>query len=243
MTELERSEVRWGRTEIPYVIRRSDRRATVGIAVEPSGTVVLTAPRTASVPGLDRLVREKAKWIIDRVRRRGTLPPPRPREFVSGETFQYLGRQYRLRVLQGESVRPIALRAGWLELSVPSGLEESLQAGYARAALIDWYTGRARERLSSWVERWATAAALAPRKIIVVDQAKRWGSCANEVLRLNWRIVQAPRSLIDYVLAHEVVHLAHEHHGESFWAALGRIMPDYEDRKERLRSIGPELSW
>lgn len=243
MSALERSEVRWGGTDIPYVIRRSERRGTVGIAVEPSGTVVLTAPLTASVPRLDRVVREKAKWIVDRVKRNSSLPPPRGREFVSGETFLYLGRQYRLRVLPGEDVQPIALRGGRLELPIPSDLDDALSASYARAALTDWYTRRARENLGLWVTPWTAAAGVAAPRWIVTDQAKRWGSCANGTLRFNWRIVQAPRALVDYVLAHEVVHLAHEHHDAAFWAALGRIMPDYEARKARLRSLGPELSW
>ncbi len=241
--ELERSEVRWGRTDIPYVIRRSERRGTVGIAVEPSGTVVLTAPHAASVPRLDRVVHAKAKWIVDRVRRRSAEAAPHGREFVSGETFMYLGRQHRLRVLAGEDVGPIALRAGHLELPVPSDLGASWRPAYARAALIDWYTRRAREHLPSWAAPWIAAAGVAVRKVLVTDQAKRWGSCSNGTLRFNWRIVQAPRPLVDYVLAHEVVHLVHEHHDAAFWAALGRLMPDYEARKERLRAMGGELSW
>ena len=243
MSTLERSEVRWGNTDIPYVIRRSERRGTVGIAVEPSGTVVLTAPREASVPRLDRVVREKAKWIVDRVKRRSGLPAPREREFVSGETFLYLGRQYRLQILPGEAVQPIALRGGRLELPIPTDLDATQAASYARAALTDWYTRRARENLAPWLKPWTTAARVAPRKVIVTDHAKRWGSCINGTLRFNWRIVQAPRTLVDYVLAHEVVHLRHEHHDAGFWAALGRIMPDYEERKGRLRELGPELSW
>lgn len=243
MTAFERSEVRWGRTEIPYVIRRSDRRGTVGIAVEPSGAVVLTAPRATPVPRLDRLVRDKAKWIVDRVRRRGTLPPPRPREFVSGETFLYLGRQYRLRLLSGGAVGPIALRAGWLELPLPTDLEDAHRAGYARAALIDWYSLRAKEHLPSWAATWAARGRLRFRDVVVTDQAKRWGSCSKGVLRFNWRILQAPRSLVDYVLAHEVAHLRHEDHGAEFWASLGRLMPDYEERRDRLRTLGRDLVW
>ncbi len=243
MSGLERSEVRWGNTDIPYVIRRSERRGTVGIAVEASGTVVLTAPRAAPVPRLDRLVREKAKWIVDRVKRRSSIPPARGREFVSGETFSYLGRQHRLRILRGEEIRPIALRGGWLELPVPSDLDDAQSAAYARAALTDWYTRRAREKLPSWVAPWVAAAGVSPPSVLVADQAKRWGSCSNGTLRFNWRILQAPRTLVDYVLAHEVVHLRFEHHDAAFWAALGRIMPDYEARKARLRALGAELSW
>lgn len=243
MSSLERSEVRWGNTDIPYVIRRSERRGTVGIAVEPSGTVVLTAPRETTVPRLDRVVREKAKWIVDRVKLRSSMPPSRGREFVSGETFLYLGRQYRLQILPDEAVQPIALRGGRLELPIPTDLDASQAASYARAALTDWYTRRARENLAPWLAPWTVAARVAPPTVAVTDHAKRWGSCINGKLRFNWRIVQAPRTLVDYVLAHEVVHLRHEHHDAAFWAALGRIMPDYEARKERLRGLGPELSW
>ena len=76
------------------------------------------------------------------------------------------------------------------------------------------------------------------------EPRKRWGSASPRgTLRLNWRIVQAPISLVDYVVAHELVHLAHPNHTPAFWAALGRAMPDYETRKGRLRSMGPELAW
>jgi predicted metal-dependent hydrolase len=243
MIELERSEVRWGGTDIPYVIRRSDRRGTVGVAIEPSGTVVLTAPQTASVPRLDRVVLEKAKWIVDRVKRCSSIPPPFGREFVSGETFRYLGRQYRLRMLPGKDVRSIALRGGRLELPVPSDLDASRSASYARAALIDWYSRRAREHLPMWASTWANLAGLAIRDVIVKDQEKRWGSCSKGILRFNWRILQAPRSLVDYVLAHEIAHLQHEDHSAEFWATLGRLMPDYEQRRDRLRTLGSELVW
>lgn len=243
MTILERSEVRWGSTDIPYVIRRNDRRGTVGIAVEPSGAVVLTAPRTATVPRLDRLVREKARWIVDRVRWRDALPAGRPREFVSGETFHYLGRQYRLRIHVGAAVRPIALRGGWLDLPVPGDLNEEEARSYARAALIDWFTARARERLPSLAATWADRLGVSYLDVVVTSQAKRWGSCSKEIVRLNWRIVQAPRSLVDYVVAHEVTHLRHDDHGAAFWSALGRVLPDYDERRERLRRLGRDLVW
>lgn len=243
MTAIERSEVRWGSTEIAYLIRRSDRRATVGIAVEPSGAVVLTAPRTASVPRLDRLVREKARWIVDRIRRRDALDAGRPREFVSGETFHYLGRQYRLRIHAGAPIRGITLRGAWLDLPVLADLRAREAQAYARAAVVDWFTARAREHLPSLVAIWAERLGVSYRNVIVMNQAKRWGSCSNQVIRLNWRIIQAPRSLVDYVVAHEVTHLLHDDHRAAFWSTLGRVLPDYDDRRARLRRLGAELVW
>ena len=80
--------------------------------------------------------------------------------------------------------------------------------------------------------------------VIVCEQKKRWGSCDSlGVLRLNWRIIQAPGKLIDYVLVHEVAHICNRNHDRKFWASVARRMPDYEERKARLRELGPSLVW
>jgi predicted metal-dependent hydrolase len=72
----------------------------------------------------------------------------------------------------------------------------------------------------------------------------RWGSASpSGSIRLNWRVIQAPISLVDYVVAHELVHLRHPNHDRAFWAALGRAMPNYEERKGRLRELGRSLVW
>lgn len=243
MSELERSEVQWGRTEIAYSIRRSDRRGTVAIAIEPSGAVVLTAPRLTPVPRLDRVVREKAKWIVDRVRRRSSGAAPTEREFVSGEMCLYLGRRYRLRLSPKAEVAPIALRNGWLELPIPRGLAREHHRDYARAALIDWYSRRAAEHLPTWTLLWSRRLNVKVERVLVVDQAKRWGSCAKRVIRLNWRLMQAPRRVIDYVIAHELIHVSHPSHSAAFWAALGSSMPAYELHRRELESVGARFTW
>lgn len=244
MNVAEHSAVQWGTTRIPYAIRRSARRGTVSIAVDPEIGVLLTAPEGTTVARLDGLVRQKAQWIVDRLRETRALPPRLPgREFVSGETFLYLGRQYRLRLFKGEP-RPLAMRGGWLELGVPGGLGEAYRAAYARAALIDWYTRRARDVLPPRVEAWAARIGVDVARVVVCEQEKRWGSCDKRgVVRLNWRIVQAPSKVVDYVVAHEVAHRVCADHGKEFWGVLGRVMPGYEERRGRLRSVGSALLW
>lgn len=244
MTLGERSTVQWGTTTIPYEIRRSTRRATVSLTVDPKAGVLVTAPGTTPVPRLDAVVRTKAKWIVERLKRTSDVPPGPPgRDFVSGETFLYLGRQVRLRVVQDAAPAPIRLHGGWLELPLLRGLDVAHRGRYARAALVDWYRRLAELRLPRLVEAWAAKADLAFKNVLITEPSKRWGSCSDGTLRLNWRIIQAPKSLVDYVVAHEIVHLAHEHHGPAFWSALGRLMPDYEVRKARLRELGPRLVW
>jgi predicted metal-dependent hydrolase len=103
---------------------------------------------------------------------------------------------------------------------------------------------RAGARLPGCAARWARKLGVSVDGVRIASPPKRWGSCdAKGVLRFNWRIVQAPARLVDYVVAHEVVHRIHDHHGPDFWATLGRLMPDCDERRLQLRDLGPRLVW
>ena len=162
------------------------------------------------------------------------------RELVSGETVLYLGRQYRLKIeLDSSEVGPLTLEQGWLRLGVPGLIEEPHRAGYVRAALVDWYVRRAKIRLPERVGTWAETLGVAVPRVLIREPKMRWGSChPSGIVRLNWRIVQAPSRVVDYVVAHELCHLIHEGHGRAFWTTLGRAMPDYEMQRARLREMG-----
>ncbi len=150
-----------------------------------------------------------------------------------------LGRQVRLRVIQDGVPAPIRLSWGMAGVTDPPRARGS-PAGRVRKSCPCRLAAR---RLPQLVEAWAGKAELAFKKVLVTEQFKRWGSCSNGTLRFNWRIMQAPKSLVDYVVAHKVVHLLHEHHQPAFWATLGRLLPDYEARKARLKELGPRLVW
>jgi predicted metal-dependent hydrolase len=240
----ERSEIRFGNTRIPFHILRSERRATVALAID-DGRLVVTAPRGVAVERLDRVVRSKALWVAQHLQNAAPAPAAREREFVAGETFRYLGRQYRLRIARGLDGRDVKLDRGWLVVPAPRSrpAEGTVEV---RSALVRWYRQRAEERLPEWVVAWARPFGIAPPGVLIRDQRRRWGSCnrAGEI-RLNWRLVQAAPSLIDYVVAHELAHLVggDDAHGEAFWARLARVMPDYDARRDALRAVGAELEW
>jgi predicted metal-dependent hydrolase len=243
MSAGERSAVQYGRTRIGYAIRRSPRRNTVSIAVDPEHGVLVTAPGALPVERLDHVVRGKARWIVERLRDRALLERPSAREFVSGETFRYLGRSYRLKVVTAHEPG-VALQSGWLCVAVEAGRKVLERAERVRHLLADWYRRHARVRLPQLVDPWARRLRVQATSVLVREAPKRWGSCdARGNLRLNWRIVQAPPRLIEYVVAHELAHLLHEHHTSAFWAALGRAMPDYEERRADLRRVGASLLW
>ena len=239
---LETSAITWGDSLITFGIRRSARRKkTVAVTVDPGGGVLLLAPENFSTDRLDEVVRRKAGWIVQRMRGVGSNGVPlSPREFVSGESVFYLGRHYRLKVDSGEAGEA-KLRGGWLHVPAPAGAE---QRDHVRAALVAWLRRHAAERLPERVEMWRLKAGVEMPRVVISEQKRRWGSCDRSGnIRLNWRIIQAPMRLVDYVVVHELVHLRHRGHGREYWQALGRIMPDYERRREDLRQRGGGLEW
>lgn len=238
MTASEQSIVQFGHTSIPYLVERGRRHKTVAIAVDPQRGVRVRAPKYTPIAKLDDIVRRKAKWIVDRRRRHEDLPPqPTPREFVNGETFLYAGKQYRLKLMPREQRQRERVRLVGARLYVHAG-------EHVRSSLITWYRERAQERLDTRVPVWADRLGVCPTCVLVREQRTRWGSAdAKGNLRFNWRIVQASTRLLDYVVAHELVHLVHPDHTRDFWVTLGRLMPDYEARREKLRLIGRAMVW
>ena len=135
---MERSQVHFGRTVIAYTVERGRRQKTVAIRVDATGCVIVRAPLDTPIATLDEIVHRKARWIIERTRDHEDLPPPpSPREFTSGETFRYLGRQYRLKRERSDA-RDASVRVvmGHLTVPVPSQLAAPDAAAIARARLV-----------------------------------------------------------------------------------------------------------
>ena len=242
MSATETSSVAWGGTLLPYTIHRSARRKkTVAVTVDPAGGVVLLAPKHLTADELDGIVARKAEWIVRRLQHAELHgPSPSPREFVSGESVLYLGRHYRLKV-QPHASGEAKLRGGWLHVAAPEGAGQAVRI---REAVIAWLRRHAAKRLPERVAAWRAKAGVPMPPVIVSNQQKRWGSCDRTgTIRLNWRIIQAPMRLVDYVVVHELVHLRHRGHGRDYWQAVGRVMPDYERRREDLRRCGAGLAW
>jgi len=164
---------------------------------------------------------------------------------VSGESFLYLGRHYRLRVVRGSAEDDtVRLNGGWLWVPVgaaPHGEEGRHQV---RARLVRWFRAHAILRLAERFAVWTKKLGFREPPVLIRDQRRRWASCDPQgVIRLNWRVVQAPLRLVDYVVAHELLHLTHRNHTRAFWEALGRVMHDYDTRRAALRALGPSLEW
>jgi predicted metal-dependent hydrolase len=236
----EHGQVAFGASTINYRIERSSRRKTVTIAIDPVDGVILKAPVDVTEQRLDAVVTAKGSWILQRLLDYQELgPAPPPREYVGGESYLYLGRHYRLKVVPNSSIEKprAALRGAFLTVEIGDGETDREEA--VRGALVKWYRRQAGRRLPERVAIYAARVGLGCPPVLIRNQEKRWGSCSSKgEVRFNWRIIMGPMSLVDYVVAHEVCHLEVRDHSTAFWNLLGTVLPDYEDRRKRLRMEG-----
>lgn len=243
MRDLAVGEADWsfqyGSEIVYFAVRRQPlrRNSSINIHVEPEGNVLVDAPVDASRASILAAVRKHSRWIQGHVsaflrRREHVLP----REYVSGESFMYLGRRYRLKVIAGESAEvSVKLRGGHLELRLANP-----QRQMVREATNGWIRDRARkvfaERLDAVLAdlNWKQPA---PAMRLQAMQVQ-WGSCSpGGRLTLNPWLVKAPRDCIDYVILHELCHLKEHNHSPRFYKLLDRHMPQWRSRKNRLDEL------
>ena len=226
--------LQYGEREIRYEVIRRPRK-TLEIAVEPDASVVVAAPLDAPLDAIEAKLRMRAAWVTRQQRYFSKFLPRTPgRRFIAGETHLYLGRQYRLKVVPhvGESVK---LLRGFLVVQT----HRPNRPGVTRDLVEGWYRERARikfpERIAICLDLFPNPEAFRPRGLIVRQIRQRWGSMSPAGrLLLNRRLVQAPVDAIDYVITHELCHVAEPHHGTAFFELLEKVMPDWERRKQRL---------
>lgn len=221
--------------EFDVRVQVSNRRRTVRLTVERDASITASVPPGVDPNELARLVKAKRRWLYGKLADHQTLGPRRPpRQYVSGEGFSYLGRSYRL-LLVDDTATPVRLRRGRLELHRDA-------AGDAARHLVSWYRRLGHPWLLRRLRPWAARMAVQVSELRVLPLGYRWGSCSpNGRVNIHWATMQLPPDLIDYVLVHEVAHLHRSDHGPEFWRLVERAMPDYKSRRERLRQLGQDL--
>ena len=247
-------EVRSGETAIRFEVRRSARRRKTVRIVVAEGRVLAAAPEAMATEEIGAIVRRRAGWIRRRLAAPGPEAEPAPKRFVSGEALPYLGRSVRLVVERGGAGAPAVRFDHWrlrVAVSDGDGVGDGGALGDAggerrervRRAVLDWFRERAADRARASVARWLPRFGRAETpEVLIRDQRKRWGSCAPDgALRFNWRVVMLPPRLLDYVVAHEIAHLAVPNHSPAFWSHLASAMPDWRERRGRLREVGATL--
>ena len=225
--------VSYGTSEIEFSLDRRDRK-TMAIHVYPDEHVEVVAPIEASEEKILQKVRKRSKWIYSKQLEFRRIQPRSPKPtYRSGETFRYLGKQYRLKIVVGEPA--VMLKNGRFLLSSPEGYSSEKK----EALFLDWYRQKGRiafgERLQECLKFTAVIGVDESPDWTIKVMPKRWGSCTKEgKLYLNPELIAAPKPCIDYVILHELCHLREHNHGPRFYSLLQKVYPDWKKWRDYL---------
>jgi predicted metal-dependent hydrolase len=216
---------------ISYTLRRSHRRRSVGLTIDERGLRV-SAPWRAGARAIENELRRHAAWVLRKLAEWQARRAP-PRRWREDELLMLLGDPLRLTFASGP--RCLARQGDRLIIGTPTPLRPAEVAG----AVTAWLREHALTCFHARATHYLPALAVPAPEIRLSDARTRWGSChaAGRIL-LNWRLVQMPLRLVDYVVVHELAHLREMNHSPRFWRTVSRAIPDFAERRKELRSAG-----
>lgn len=229
----EKNIVLYGSQEIKFNIYYSNRK-TLEIAVHPDCHVAVKAPADSDIKKIHKLVFKRARWIIKQQDFfQQFLPRTDFQQYLSGETHLYLGRRYRLKIIESD-VNDIVLSRGLIFVMLNKGIDRDK----VKERLISWYNTKAKAILPEIVQEcWNSIKNLDAKKptIQIKTLKTRWGSLSeNNTLMLNTNLIKAPKECIKYVIIHELCHLKYYNHSNDFYNLLEKFMPDWKKIKHKL---------
>lgn len=219
--------------DLQYTVIYSDRK-TLNITVERDRSVVVRAPRNTPPEKIAEIVESKKLWLYEKINHQQKYQPPGvSKEFVSGESILYLGKQYKLDVVNTgqEGIR----------FNHKFTISKSAQPVAARL-FKEWYIQKAKEKIIPKVKHYARQLGVTYNKVLISDLKYRWGSCTpKDNLNFNWRLIKAPMFVLEYIVVHELAHLLESNHTPRFWNIVSIQIPQYQKAKEWLKEHGELL--
>ena len=228
-----------GQRVLPYRLKRSARR-TIGFVIDSTGLTV-TSPRWVTLTDIETAISDKQQWIINKLTEwqgraeRRALPDI---DWVDGAEFPYLGKTIRVAVSSASGSLRFDESTGLLELGLPAGID----AQQVKDRVQGWLQSEAKRIFGPRLDLYAQKLGVRYVSFGLSSAATRWGSCTSEgKIRLNWRLIHFPLSIIDYVVAHELAHLREMNHSARFWDTVASIFPEFREARHTLKNHPPEL--
>jgi hypothetical protein len=220
---------------IPYHLELRPRR-TVGMRISANGLIV-HAPKRISQSQLNSILLSKAGWIRSKLEARQEHAAL-PMRWCDGATLMLLGNNMTLNVKHDVRSRNVEYLAGVLSVALPAVDDETAIA----RKVLQWYRKQALADFSRRLEILSAKLGVATPKLFLSNAGSRWGSCnGKKEVRLNWRLIQAPPHIINYVTAHELAHLKEMNHSAKFWAVVESMITDYKKAEKELKTLSPRL--
>lgn len=212
---------------IPLTLVSNRRARRYVLRLRPDGSARVTIPRGGSAIEARRFVRRNRQWL-ERQYRRMSARPTRPREWLIGTEILLRGEPVKIEARPEEEQGLIRFGGEVLAVANPGA--------DLRSAVEEHLWRLAAKELPPRVLEFASLHQLPVRRITVRNQKSRWGSCSRKgTISLNWRLIQAPAFVRDYLVVHEIMHLKEMNHSSRFWSEVERACPDYETAEQWLK--------
>ncbi|MDD2934795.1 MAG: SprT family zinc-dependent metalloprotease [Methylotenera sp.] len=228
--------------DIQYHLLPGAERKTTDIVIERNGLITVRPPIRMTPEQADETVLSKRMWIYRNLAEWRDLNATHViREWVNGESFPYLGSYYCLQIVQ-EQDEPLKLKNGRFCLQ-RAIIDEGGNLA-AQKAFEHFYTVKGLARINSRVKYFASKVGVSAGKVQIKDIGYRWASClANGDINFHWKCMMAPLTIIDYIIVHELCHLHHRDHSTAFWNEVDKVLPDYQERKNWLKTRGAQYDF
>jgi len=215
-------------------LKRSDRRS-ISIVVGTDGKVIVHAPRKMSLGVIELFVLLKKEWIeTSRTKMMAGTPTVDEKDILK-DGLTLLGEPVRVVIADGKSVRYDSINR---VMKIPR-----LTIPQITLTLEKFYKSQARSYLSRRLNELASQTGYRVEKFRLSSARTRWGSCsAKGTISLNWRLILAPKSVVDYVIIHELSHLDHMNHSPAFWNRVRSHLPGYQGYRDWLKKNGKTLT-
>lgn len=229
---MEKHIFKYGSFSYQYFIVRQNRK-TISLSVQPNLSIVLRCPKDFSQEKIEKFLKKRWSWLEKQINyfkkfKNNSIK----KEYISGESFLYLGRQYKL-LVEKSSENRVLLKYGQILLYTTGSVRNKNKN---REVLEKWYLDRAdvifneeyRKVLKNFDYDFEP-------KLVLRKMNKRWGSfLKDKKIILNPKLIQAPKECIDYVISHELCHMKYKDHDSKFYDLLRRKVKNWEEIKERL---------
>jgi predicted metal-dependent hydrolase len=216
-------------TDLIDKIVRSKRR-TIVLVITKDAALEVRVPLNVSLSAIRKFVAKNKAWI-EKEKAFAKKQCVLPKRFIDGEEFIYEGSAYKLQISDCKDISISSI------LHFPKRFLPQ-----AKQHLTVWYKIRALEKIVERCGYYANITRLKYSTIKLSSAESTWGSCGYKgSLNINWKLIMAPPSILDYIIVHELVHLVEKNHSKRFWDRVRTILPDYEEQESWLKQRGNTL--
>jgi len=214
------------------IIKKDIKNIT--LKVKPTCEVILTVPLLTTDEHIEYILKKREDWISKKIAFYKANYKPQIKEYLSGENFKYLGKNFRLKIIESDD-ECVKLQRGYIHIFIKD--KENLER--KKRLLDEWYLSKSQNYFKKIIAKYSSLVNIDIQNIRIRQMKTRWGSCnsVKSYINLNSELIKKPSFCIEYVIFHELAHLIYPNHSREFYNYLSTYMPDWKKRKILLEMV------